>query len=138
MIGLWQVYHLFRRSQCRYMKHKTLISLNNCSELFSFVANFSIVISNMRKKVESQSRVRLQPHGQQPTRLLCPWDSPGKNTGVGCHFLLQSLIFEVLSFEFYVKFKYPSLKNNVFLFHVKMTTIVMRPEIVKRMVYQIR
>ena len=25
---------------------------------------------------------------QQPTRLLCPWDSPGKNTGVGCHFLL--------------------------------------------------
>ena len=24
-----------------------------------------------------------------PTRLLCPWDSPGKNTGVGCHFLLQ-------------------------------------------------
>ena len=26
---------------------------------------------------------------QQPTRLPCPWDSPGKNTGVGCHFLLQ-------------------------------------------------
>ena len=31
----------------------------------------------------------LQPHGLQPTRLLCPWDFPGKNTGVGCHFLLQ-------------------------------------------------
>ena len=31
----------------------------------------------------------LQPHGLQPTRLLCPWDSPGKNTRVGCHFLLQ-------------------------------------------------
>ena len=31
----------------------------------------------------------LQPHGLQPTRLPCPWDSPGKNTGVGCHFLLQ-------------------------------------------------
>jgi len=29
------------------------------------------------------------PHGLQPTRLLRPWDSPGKNTGVGCHFLLQ-------------------------------------------------
>ena len=28
-------------------------------------------------------------HRQQPTRLPCPWDSPGKNTGVGCHFLLQ-------------------------------------------------
>ena len=31
----------------------------------------------------------VQPHRQQPTRLPCPWDSPGKNTGVGCHFLLQ-------------------------------------------------
>ena len=28
---------------------------------------------------------------QEPTRLLCPWDSPGKNTGVGCHFLLQGI-----------------------------------------------
>ena len=33
----------------------------------------------------------LQPHRWQPTRLLCPWDSPGKNTGVGCHFLLQCM-----------------------------------------------
>ena len=33
----------------------------------------------------------LQPHGPWPTRLLCPWDSPGKNTGVGCHFLLQGI-----------------------------------------------
>ena len=31
----------------------------------------------------------VRPHRQQPTRLRCPWDSPGKNTGVGCHFLLQ-------------------------------------------------
>ena len=31
----------------------------------------------------------LQPHELQPTRLLCPWNFPGKNTGVGCHFLLQ-------------------------------------------------
>ena len=31
----------------------------------------------------------VQPHRRQPTRLSCPWDSPGKNTGVGCHFLLQ-------------------------------------------------
>ena len=30
----------------------------------------------------------LQPHGLQPTRLLCPWDFPGKSTGVGCHRLL--------------------------------------------------
>ena len=31
----------------------------------------------------------VQPHRWQPTRLPHPWDSPGKNTGVGCHFLLQ-------------------------------------------------
>ena len=31
----------------------------------------------------------VRPHRQQPTRVPCPWDSPGKNTGVGCHFLLQ-------------------------------------------------
>ena len=31
------------------------------------------------------------PHGLWPTRLLCPWDSPGKNTGVGCHALLQGI-----------------------------------------------
>ena len=30
----------------------------------------------------------VQPHRRQPTRLPHPWDSPGKNTGVGCHFLL--------------------------------------------------
>ena len=32
-----------------------------------------------------------QPHRQQPTRLPCPWDSPGKSTGVGCPFLLQCM-----------------------------------------------
>ena len=36
----------------------------------------------------------VRPHGLQPTRLLHPWDSPGKNTGVGCHFLLQSMKVE--------------------------------------------
>ena len=48
---------------------------------------------------ESYTRMRacsvvpnsLQPHGSQPTRLLCPWDSPGKNSGVSCHFLLQGI-----------------------------------------------
>jgi len=33
----------------------------------------------------------VQPHRWQPTRLCCPWDSPGKNTAVGCHFLLQCM-----------------------------------------------
>ena len=34
----------------------------------------------------------LQPPGLSPTRLLSPWDSPDKNTGVGCHSLLQGIL----------------------------------------------
>ena len=33
----------------------------------------------------------MRPHRRRPTRLPRPWDSPGKNTGVGCHFLLQCM-----------------------------------------------
>ena len=33
----------------------------------------------------------VRSHRRQPTRLLCPWDSPSENTGVGCHFLLQGI-----------------------------------------------
>ena len=33
----------------------------------------------------------VRPCGWSPARLLCPWDSSGKNTGVGCHFLLQRI-----------------------------------------------
>ena len=33
----------------------------------------------------------LWPHGLKPARLLCPWDSPGRNTRMGCHFLLQGI-----------------------------------------------
>ena len=47
--------------------------------------------SKWKVKVNSLSRVWLQrPHGLQPTRLLRPWDFPGKSTGVGCHCLLQA------------------------------------------------
>ena len=38
-----------------------------------------------------QSCPTVQPHRRQPTRLLRPWDSPSKNIGVGCHFLLQCM-----------------------------------------------
>ena len=37
----------------------------------------------------TQLCLTLQSYGQKPARLLCTWDSPGKNTGVSCHFLLQ-------------------------------------------------
>ena len=37
----------------------------------------------------------VRSHTRQPTRLCRPWDSPGKNTGVGCHFLLQCMKWKV-------------------------------------------
>ena len=39
----------------------------------------------------------VRPQRRQPTRLPHPWDSPGKNTGVGCHFLLQCVNVKLLS-----------------------------------------
>ena len=39
----------------------------------------------------------MQPHRWQPTRLHYPWDSPGKNTGEGCHFLLQYMKVKIES-----------------------------------------
>ena len=41
--------------------------------------------------MHSVASVQLPLQGLQPARLLCAWDFPGKNTGVGCHFLLQGI-----------------------------------------------
>ena len=48
------------------------------------------MIAAAAKSLQSLSN-SMQPQGQQPTRLPRSWDSPGKNTGVGCHFLLQCM-----------------------------------------------
>ena len=54
-------------------------------------ASFTVGVLALKMCMLSCSFVSnsLQAHGQQPARLLCPWDLPGKNTGVGCHFLLK-------------------------------------------------
>ena len=43
------------------------------------------------KTVSPQSCLTLLPHGLYPPGFLCPWDSPGKDTGVGCHSLRQEI-----------------------------------------------
>ena len=50
----------------------------------------------------------VRSHRRQPTRLLHPWDSPGKNTGVGCHFLLQRM---KVKRESEVALSYPTLRD---------------------------
>ena len=50
----------------------------------------------------------VRPHRRKPTRLPHPWDSPGKNTGVGCHFLLQCM---TVKSESEVAQSYPNLSD---------------------------
>ena len=53
----------------------------------------AISFSNAWKWSHSVVSNSLRPHGLQPTRLLRPWDFPGKSTGVGCHCLLRYLVY---------------------------------------------
>ena len=48
-----------------------------------------VLISEKWKWSHSVVSDSSRPHGLQPTKLLCPWNFPGKSTGVGCHCLLQ-------------------------------------------------
>ena len=52
----------------------------------------AISFSNAWKWSHSVVSDSSRPHGLQPSRLLCPWDSPGKSAGVGCHCLLCYLL----------------------------------------------
>ena len=51
----------------------------------------SMLLLLLSVQLSFQSCPTLRPHRRQLTRLPRPWDSPGKNTGVGCHFLLQCM-----------------------------------------------
>ena len=52
---------------------------------------FYLLLGFMVVLVTKLCLIFLWPQGLQPSRLLWPWDFPGKNTGVGCHFLLQGI-----------------------------------------------
>ena len=56
---------------------------------YNFLRLYSIIAATAAKSL--QSRRTLCDLRWQPNRLHCPWDSPGKNTGVACHFLLQCI-----------------------------------------------
>ena len=60
--------------------HSHLTSFSLMQSLYAAAAAVTSVVSDS-----------VQPHRRQPTRLPRPWDFPGKNTGVGCHFLLQCM-----------------------------------------------
>ena len=54
-----------------------------------YIVSLKGIGSSAAAAVASVVSDSVRPHRRQPTRLPCPWDTPGKNTGVGCHFLLQ-------------------------------------------------
>ena len=65
------------------MKHSLWVGHKPCA----YVKTQRLKIKYLLKMLPDS----LQPYGLQPTRLLCPWDSPGKNSGVGSHTLLQGI-----------------------------------------------
>ena len=67
-------------------KCKTALQVATENSASTYMVRFHAAAA-AAKSLQSSDSVR--PHRRQPTRLPCPWDSPGKNTGVGCHFLLQ-------------------------------------------------
>ena len=74
---------LYLELTCYTVVANSQLQIHICMHVFMCMCGWVLTCS-----VVSDS---LRPHGLQPTRLLCPWDSPGKNTGVGCHFLLQGI-----------------------------------------------
>ena len=66
---------------------RLLLVDKSCSRDVSTQASFSLLVTNMCACSVAQLCLTLCG----PTRLLCPWDSPGQNSGVGCHALLQGI-----------------------------------------------
>ena len=71
----------------------------------------------------------LRPHGLQPARLFCPWNSPGKSSGVGCHFFLHEFTYFTMflgSILFYIsqfsQFCFPGKVVDGFLMFGKWKT----------------
>ena len=93
-------YRLTRSRFCRQQKKKKSSSLDlNHRATFQIFSTENedcpscAAAAAAAKSLESSPTLR--PHRRQPTRLPHPWDSPGKNTGVGCHFLLQCMKVKV-------------------------------------------
>ena len=63
-----------------------------CRQMYEIIALLKYhLLQTLCCKVASVVSDSVRPQRRQPTRLPRPWDSPGKNTGVGCHFLLQGM-----------------------------------------------
>ena len=85
-LGLTRLISLHFKGLLRVFSNTTVQNIN--SSVLNFVISHLLYHCCWVTSVLSHSA---RPHRRQPTRLPCPWDSPGKNTGVGCHSLLQCM-----------------------------------------------
>ena len=102
-------YRLLSKAPCSIQRVLLIICFKN-SNVFMLISNsfsvrphpqltvslfsksMSLFLLSVCMSAQSLSRVcSPQPHGLWPARFLCPWNPPGKNIGVGCHFLLHFL-----------------------------------------------
>ena len=101
-------YFLYSKTAVHYLQTgKVTYLLSTCTHSLHFKKNSHLSVMSMRRVFHQFSHYlcfvwgsvlrgsvvsdSLPPHGPQPARLLCPWDFPGKDTAVGCHFLLQGI-----------------------------------------------
>ena len=81
-----------------YSQQKQHTDTLSLAYLPCFLDSEPINSSQLMCVCQSRSRVQLfMTHGLQHTRLLCPWNSPGKNPGVGCHFLQRIFLTQGLN-----------------------------------------
>ena len=69
--------------------NKLKLSLIKYHEVIGICAGHAIITLSLT--MTNACPTLCDPKGLQPARLLCPWDSPGKKTGLGCHALLQGV-----------------------------------------------
>ena len=77
------------------VRPQTSTCLRRCRSFFGFCPKllyWNPVLYSLAPVLCSVMSGSLRPHGLQPTRLPCARDYPGKNTGMGCHFLLQGIL----------------------------------------------
>ena len=79
------------------MKNLSYYTCNYIHNMWQFYALVHYAAAATTKSL--QSCLTVWSHRRQPTRLPRPWDSPGKNTGVGCHFLLQCMKVKIANIK---------------------------------------
>ena len=87
----WNKFWILKRLWYVRLKHVVPLSFisDDCSwAMLQLNWHLEVAVVVLSRSVVSDS---LQPHGLQPARFPCPWNPPGKNTGVGCHFFLQGM-----------------------------------------------